>query len=283
MINTTTTVENKDILIISLKYFKNNNVLMTDTFSVKINEFNDNDFSMYLYGIQQKLNNLVTKNNVHRDFVSEYLIFSPITAAIITHEFFGHAFEYDNFLRIIKKNKYFHIPKYITVMDNPHLNLSGYCYFDDLGNILESETIIKNGKINNLITCTTKNGAVRQRAGEKNVITRVTNTVLLISNDMRFQENDLIYLRGIQIESIYNCFLQDDFVCINADACYFRCDKQIYNIGKRTIKINIVDFFYCIEAFYGNKKNYSSIDCIKKREKCGGVGSVSNGLILKIV
>lgn len=283
IMNTTTIKENKDILIITLKYFKNKNVLMADSFSAKIIEFSINDLYIFLNGIQKKLYKLVTVNNKYGDLVNEYLIFSPVTSAIITHEFFGHAFEYDNFLKIVKKVKYLHIPEYITVIDNPQLDLSGYCCFDDLGNILKSETIIKNGNINKLITSSKYNGAVRQRAGEENVITRVTNTVLLINDQMKISENDLSYLRGIQIESVYNCFLKDDFVYINADACYFRCGKQLYNIGKRTLKINIVDFFYCIEAFYGNKNNYSSIDCIKKHEKCGGIGSVSNGLILKLV
>lgn len=275
--------EYKSIIIITLKYIKNKNVLMTDSYSEQIDTFKLKKFENYLEKNYLRVLEFLDYKDIQDRFNFMYLCLSPFTASVLAHEIFGHLFEIDNFNNLNIDKAKIKIPNFISVIDSPLTNLSGYCSFDDYGNILSDLTIIKNGFICNLIgNNTILYNSSRIRGGETACIPRVTNTIVKVNKEGFIYLNNFSNYILLMIQGITKAKLYDDIILIYADSCYIMQENKKYKTYPMIISLKVLNFFENIIGFFDNNFEGSSIECIKKGQRCGGVGFLSPGMVINI-
>lgn len=273
--------QTKKILTITLKYYNQNGPLLTLGHSDSFCEFKIKDLDKLIkfnLPIIYKYSRLALLNKIP---TFDYIVFSPFTAAIVNHELFGHIFECDNYNEITNLNKKLELPKFISVYDSPNIKLGGYYQFDDAGNVLENEILVNNGTLINLITGFNAIGANRIRAGENLLLPRVTNTVLSPKYKIAISDS---YKKTLFIEGISQAVLKSkaNAIVIIVDSAYINCENSTYKLPKFKIQLNASELLQNIVAFFGENVRYSTVDCIKKGQRCGGVGIISPGMIVQL-
>ncbi|MBU5427239.1 hypothetical protein KQI41_12515 [Tissierella pigra] len=271
--------ENKKILTVTIKYYYNNKPLLTIGYSSSFDQFAIEDIIDLIDSNLSRVYDYSKAPILNTPLSTDYIVFSPFTAAIVNHEVFGHFFEYDNYYAGLKHRKTPSFPEFISVFDSPEEQLGGYCKFDDVGNVLKNEIIIDNGVLNNLITDNKNVGIKRCRAGSELLLPRVTNTILLPSNRIYF---DYSLKKALFIEGISQAIFKNDVIIAIIDSGYVYSRGNICKLPPFKIKLDIIDFIQGIVACFGENARYSTIDCIKKKQRCGGVGVSSSGMIIQL-
>lgn len=274
--------ENKSIIIISMKYIMDNNVISVQSYTSTIIKFNLNKFIKFLKSEYSTIIELIQYKETKTQYNINHLYFSPFSSSILVHEIFGHLFEIDNFENLRLNKSEIKIPKFISVIDCPKICLSGYCMFDDYGNKLSNLTVIKNGIILNLIGEHLKNtNSTRIRAGESLCIPRCTNTIIRVDKHgilyKNIPKNNILIIQGIKKVKLIN-----NKIFIYIDTAYIIKQYQKYRISLNVIIINVLELINNIIGFDNNYFKASFIDCIKQNQRCGGVGSSSPGIFINI-
>lgn len=271
--------ENKEIIIYTIKYYDDLGSILTDGYSNSFEQFDLNNIKRMLLSNLNKLSRIVSYKTINYIADYSYLCFSPFTAAVINHELFGHLFEKDNFEKFKADCRDISIPNGVTVYDSPNEKLSGYCTFDDYGNLLSDEKIIDKESISDLITDSNLTGIVRCRSGIGGALPRVTNTVIEAFNKINI---NCLETKTIFIEGITRASLRKNEVLLYIDSSFMNIDGNICKLPSFKIELKVKNILEGIIGFWGNNSRYSTIDCIKNGQRCGGVGISSPGMLIKI-
>ena len=271
--------EERKIVTYTIKYYNKLGAILTDGYSSGLEELNIDNIKRILESQKQQLSVLTACKAINYVPSYTFLCFSPFTAAIVNHELFGHLFEIDNYSKILNKKNKLYVPGYISIYDSPNESLGGDCFFDDYGNILNLEEIIHNGIVSSLITNSDMLGSVRCRAGTKCFLPRVTNTIVDVSEkiDINFLESKIIFIEGITQASLKN-----DLISFTIDSSFIKIRDIVYKLPLIKIEIEVENIMRGIVGFFGNNAKYSTVDCIKRNQRCGGIGISSPGMILRI-
>lgn len=265
--------DEKKIIIYTIQYADADGVLLTSGYSNNYEKFDLNSIRDMFIQDQKKIMNIIKYNWIEKGHKIKKIIFSSFVSAIVTHELFGHLFERDNF----EKYGVTKISKGFNVYDSPKEGLSGDCLYDDFGNILKSSIIVKNGKIENLIGNMDRD-IPRFRDGNNKVLFRVTNTVVEPIETVTVQDYDGI----LQMESVSQAIIKNGILSLNIEASYIKINENLFRIPKFILNLPVKEVLQNIQCIKGRSTRISSVHCIKKNQRCGGIGSISPALKISL-
>lgn len=265
--------DKKKIIIYTIQYEDTHGVILTSGYSNNCEKFELSSIADIFIQDKKKIMEIIQYNWLEKGYKIKEIICSSFVSAIVSHEVFGHLLERDNFEKVGKIK----ISKGFNIYDSSKEGLSGDCLYDDFGNVLKSSILVKNGELKRLIG-DREEDIPRFRAGNNKILFRVTNTVVEPIEIVKIKNDDGI----LQIESVRQATIKNGILSLNIEASYIKLNKTLFRIPIFTLNLPIKEVVQNIQCIEGKSARLSSVNCIKKNQRCGGIGSISPALKINL-
>lgn len=272
----TFTMSNKDIreinevVGITTIYYKECKCLFSDHYSKTLAEFNLEYCIAFLNNGYATALKILAFDELKRVPLNTLVHFNAFPSAILNHELFGHYFEEDSdggkkqISDIVIEGK-------PDIYDDPRATQAGFCSFDDCGNFLGKTVLVDKGKIQ-------KSSVIRnQRAGEKKILSRMTNVI--VRPNIFFEPGNM---ERIEVYSVRRAKLHKTAISIYVNASYFYKNNQYRRLPSFKIDFSVNELLQNIKGYGNDKCFFSTTECIKRGDYCGGVGGISPDIYICI-
>lgn len=262
--------EINEVVGITTIYYKDYKCLFSDHYSKTFAKFNLEYCIAFLNNGYEAVLKILEFDELNRVPLNTLVHFNAFPSAILNHELFGHYFEAD-FDGDKKQISDIVIEGKPDIYDDPRESQAGFCSFDDCGNFLRKTELVNKGKIQ-------KSSVIRnQRAGEKKILTRMTNVI--VRPNILFEPGNM---ERIEVYSVRRAKLHKMTISIYVNASYFYKNNRYRRLPNFKMDFSVNELFQNIKGYGNDKCFFSTTECIKQGDYCGGVGGISPDIYICI-
>lgn len=262
--------ERRNVIGITMCYSKKDKCICSDHYSGTFEKFDPFQCINRLYKNYEFALNVSSCDEIGNIPQNILVHFNSFPASVLNHELFGHYFELDS-ARDEASLDGLTIHGKPDVYDDPREKLAGFCIFDDCGEVTKRTNLLIAGKIQANIAIKNK------RAGEKWIIPRMTN--IIVRPKIIFHPEDRKF---IEVYSIKRAKLHKDRIILYINASYLHEKSQYYRLPLIKIETSVRELMERIEGYGSDECFFSTTECLKKKDGCGGVGGFSPDMYIRV-